>query len=181
LSQDNLPPIQLKKQKQNVITLAEKLRYAYPKIDFAIAGLGIPGGIPEWISDMRTLEIEESTERAWCQRYAKSHIVIGVHGSNMLLPSAHAGAVIELVSDEKRENFAQDIIVSEHDSRMAICRYNFLPLCLSPSQVANITVSLLRYVPKALIGFSRFWCDHQSIQKNPYRVAEKRMEMNNKS
>jgi hypothetical protein len=179
-SKSNIPQFGIKKQKQNIISLAEKLRSTYPKINFGIAGLGVPKGMPDWISDLRTLEINESTERVWCERYAKSHVVIGVHGSNMLLPSAHAGAVIDLVPEVKRENFAQDIIVSEKDSRMAICRYNFLPLGASPASVANTTVSLLKYLPKAIIGFSRLWCDHKSIQGNPYIVADKRREINKK-
>ncbi len=177
ISKNTIIQLQTKKQKQNIISLAEKLRSTYPKLNFGVAGIGVPKGMPDWISDLRALEIDESTESVWCERYAKSHIVIGVHGSNMLLPSAHAGAVIDLVPEVKRENFAQDIIVSEPDSRMAICRYNFLPLNVSPINVANTAVSILKYLPKALIGFSPTWCDHKSIQENPFTVADKRLEI----
>jgi len=46
-----------------------------------------------------------------------------VHGSNMLLPSAHAGMTIDLMPDDRWGNFAQDISYQEDDVRMGSYRY----------------------------------------------------------
>jgi hypothetical protein len=68
----------------------------------------------------------EKIEQDICQVYADSRLVIGVHGSNMLLPSGHAGMTIDLI-DERWGNFAQDIIYQESNQKMATFRYRFLP------------------------------------------------------
>lgn len=168
---------QLEEQKQQVITLAEALHQAFPKIGFAIAGLGHPGGVPDWITDLRTLEISDSVERAWCERYAQSHVVIGIHGSNMLLPSAHAGAVVELVPGGRWGNFVQDILVASQDVREIMWRYRFLPLDIAAKTVAEVTVSLLRYLPESMLNFKRPWCDHEVISNDPWLIVKKRREI----
>jgi len=164
-------------QQQRVMVLAQALRRAFPRIDFAVAGLGCPGGLPGWILDIRTREINEHVERAWCERYAQSHVVIGVHGSNMLLPSAHAGAVVELVPVERWGNLIQDILLEVRDVRGIMYRYKFLPLGTSAAVVAEVTVSLLRYLPEALLNFKRPWCDHKALQSDPWLIVKRRRQI----
>jgi hypothetical protein len=155
----------LNKPQKIVIKLGQVLRETYPHLEFAVAGLGQPGGLPAWIRDLRTPNISEDVERTWCQQYSRSHVVIGVHGSNMLLPSAHAGAVVELVPDFKWGNLIQDILMSPADPREALCRYHFLPLNTYPQVAAKIILSLLSYIPNALKRFKGPWCDHEWITK----------------
>lgn len=157
----------LKKQRQRVLTLAQSLRRAVPQIDFTVAGVGHPGQFANWIHDLRNLEINEDVERNWCERYAQSHVVIGVHGSNMLLPSAHAGTVIELVPADHWGNVIQDILLSPQDIREAMFRHRFLPLDTSPYVVAEVTTSLIRHLPHALLNFKRLRNDRRAIENAP--------------
>jgi hypothetical protein len=167
----------LDEQKERVVALARTLQETFPQVDFAVVGMGQPGGLPGWIADLRTLETTDRVERAWCERYAQTHVVIGVHGSNMLLPSAHAGAMIELVPGQRWSNLVQDVLPTALDVREAMCRYRFLPLDSSPTTVAEVTTSLFRYVPYALLNFKRGWVDHKAIGKDPWVIAERRREI----
>ena len=132
-------------QTAKVVRFAESLRGEFPQIDFAVAGLGKSGGLPEWISDLRLTKLNVKAEKLWCERYAKSQIVVGVHGSNMLLPTAHAGAFIELIGEDRTGNFLQDILFRQTDAREMFFRYRFLPLSTAPEIVAQTAISMLRF------------------------------------
>jgi ribosomal protein L33 len=132
-------------QLQKVTRFAETLRAEIPALDFAVAGLGEAGGLPDWISDLRLKNLDADAERAWCERYAQSHVVVGVHGSNMLLPSAHAGAVIEIIGEDRRGNFLQDILFRPADFREMFFRYRFVPHSTAPEELARLAASVLRY------------------------------------
>jgi hypothetical protein len=132
-------------QTAKVSELAECLRGHFPNIDFAVAGLGKSGDLPAWISDLRLTKLSDADEKKWCERYAKSHIVIGVHGSNMLLPSAHAGAVLELIGEDRTGNFLQDILFRQSDAREMFFRYRFAPLSIAPEILAQTAISILRF------------------------------------
>jgi hypothetical protein len=125
-----------------VSALAEALRRDWPTLDFAVAGLSGDGGdgaFPAWVRDLRRPSVDEDAERRWCARYAESHVVVGVHGSNMLLPSAHAGAVVELIGPERWGNFTQDILFRDSgDCRELLFRYRFLPDSTPPPALAPL-------------------------------------------
>ena len=167
----------LDEQKERVVAFAQALQETFRQVDFAVVGMGHRGGLPGSILDLRTLHMNEDVEREWCERYAQSHVVVGVHGSNMLLPSAHAGAVIELVPGERWTNLVQDMLPTAQDAREAMCRYRFLPLNSSPTTVAEVTTSLVRYVPRALLNFKRPWVDHGVIGTDPWLIARRRREI----
>ena len=97
-----------------------------------------------------------------------SHIVIGVHGSNMLLPSAHAGAVIELLPEDRSANLAQDIIpAGDQTMRETMFRYRFMPLSSQPGQVADTVGILLEKLPQVRLHFARPWNQHPAIEVDP--------------
>jgi hypothetical protein len=169
--------VPLDEQQERVVAFAQALQETFPQVDFAVVGMGHRGGLPGSILDLRTLHVNEDVEREWCERYAQSHVVVGVHGSNMLLPSAHGGAVIELVPGQRWSNLVQDVLPTALDVREAMCRYRFLPLDSSPITVAEVTTSLFRYVPYALLNFKRGWVDHKAIGKDPWVIAERRREI----
>jgi hypothetical protein len=131
-----------------VSTLAKALRRDWPTLDFAVAGLSEAGRdepLPAWVKDLRRPSIDEAAERRWCERYAASHVVVGMHGSNMLLPSAHAGAVVELIGPERWGNFTQDILFRDSgDCRELLFRYRFLPDSTPPLALARMVSLLLR-------------------------------------
>lgn len=134
-------------QVKAVAAFFEALRGELPDLDAAVAGLGTPGGLPGWIADMRTPHPSESVERDWLRLYAASHAVIGVHGSNMILPSAHAGSVVELLPDSRQGNFLQDILFNGTDPRDLFFRYRFVPDDFAPAHLARLVAFVLARYP----------------------------------
>ncbi|MEQ9454306.1 MAG: hypothetical protein RLN76_06910 [Phycisphaeraceae bacterium] len=132
-------------QKQHVEALAAQLTKRFPALDFAIVGPGEPESWNACINDLREPRITPAIERQWCQRYASSHVVIGVHGSNMLLPSAHAGSVIDLMPRTRWQNLGQDLLLRDDDPRREIYRCRAIPASASVSEVVRITQELLRH------------------------------------
>lgn len=135
-------------QRGLIVALAVALRSEWPRLDFAIAGLSEVAndlGLPTWIEDLRRPTVDDEHERQYCQRYASSHVVIGVHGSNMLLPTAHAGSLVELIGPERWGNFTQDVLFRETgDCRETFFRYRFLPTSTRPLELAQLVSLLLR-------------------------------------
>jgi hypothetical protein len=133
-------------QTRKIVRFAECLRDAFPRLDFAVTGLGKTGEFPTWMADLRLTELSAEAEREWCARYAASHAVVGVHGSNMLLPSAHAGSVIEIIGAERQGNFLQDILFrGGGDAREMLFRYRFVSPSTAPDNLAQTVADLLRY------------------------------------
>ena len=134
----------LQMQNKKITALAQALLQRFPELDFAVAGLGLSTHFPSWIQDLRVDQIDTSIEKNWCQRYADSQIVIGVHGSNMLLPSAHAGAVVELVPEDRWGNVIQDLLIASSDARDSIYRYRLLPLSSQVKDAVRIVAFMLQ-------------------------------------
>jgi hypothetical protein len=128
----------LARQVRHVIALAKELSKRVPTARFAVAGLGTPGGLPAWIEDKRSKQPDVDVERGWCGLYAESHAVVGIHGSNMLLPSAHAGAVLDLMPDDRWGNHVQDLLIRADDVREALVYYQTIPASTTPARCAAI-------------------------------------------
>jgi hypothetical protein len=167
LAKPSASSLEVRRQHKLVLALADSLRRAFPRVDFALVGPGQPGGMPGWVADLRTATIGPAVERAWCARYAQSHLAVGVHGSNMLLPSGHAGAVIELVPEQRWGNLVQDLLLPVLDARDALFRFRFLPLETSAATVATVAISLLCEAPSAALNFQPPWCDHETLRADP--------------
>lgn len=144
LRKSKMLSIALAIQNRKIRKLLTQIRKKIPSAKVAIAGLGTQTSFPEWIEDYRVAQFDEETERATCEIYAQSRIVIGVHGSNMLLPSAHAGMTIDLMPNKRWINFAQDILYQESDPRLAAFRYRYLPINTSISEIAEIAQSMIK-------------------------------------
>jgi hypothetical protein len=129
-------------QNLKIQQLLEKIRLRVPEAKFAVAGLGTKTKFPEWIEDYRVDSFNEKIEKEMCRLYSDSRLVIGLHGSNMLLPSGHAGMTIDLI-DERWGNFAQDILYQESNPRMASFRYRFLPYQTSTETLAFIAAVMI--------------------------------------
>jgi hypothetical protein len=151
-------------QARKIVTTAEALRRAWPSLDFAVVGIGEPGGLPAWVSDMRRGVVDEATERAWCERYAASHVVAGVHGSNLLLPSAHAGGAVELIGRERGGNFLQGILPRPGDAREMFFRYRFVPHSTTPGELAELLGLMLAGYPDFVRLMGREFTRHEAGQ-----------------
>jgi hypothetical protein len=113
-----------------------------PNADFWVVGLGTTGNFSGYARDERTHIINDSVERDWCSVYAHSHIVIGVHGSNMLLPTAHAAGCVEILPEDRYGNIVQDISVRYPDRRQ-IYFYRFADQFAGAKTVANKAFSII--------------------------------------
>ncbi|MGI0484475.1 hypothetical protein ACN4EK_03500 [Pantanalinema rosaneae CENA516] len=130
-------------QNWQIKRLFRHIRRHIPHVKLSVAGLGTHTNFPSWIIDKRVNQFDIQTEYELCQFYAESNLVIGVHGSNMLLPSAHAGMVIDLMPPDRWANFAQDILYQEKDSRLAAYCYRYLPVQTSPKLLALIASTMI--------------------------------------
>jgi hypothetical protein len=142
-------------QQRAISLLAQSLRRISPRIQFNVIGMGPRGGLPSWIDDRRTLQLTADSEVEVCKICANSHVVIGVHGSNMLLPTAHAGAVIDLMPDDRWHNLGQDLALPIGEAREQILRVICLPVKTSCERIATVADSILHYASHVLrLGYS---------------------------
>lgn len=134
----------LQQQNSNICYFFEQLRLRFPHVIFTVAGLGVATAFPEWIDDRRVEKYTDDLEQATCKIYAESRLVIGVHGSNMLLPSAHAGMTLDLIPDDRWGNLAQDIIYQDIDVRMTVHQYLYLPISTDINLLVTIASNQLK-------------------------------------
>lgn len=130
-------------QRRKVLALESAIRDRFPEVDFAVAGVAEPGRLPDRITDLRTNAPSVADEQRLCERYGRSNVVVGVHGSNMLLPSAHAGSTVELLPTRRWGNVLQDLVVSEADSYDGLYHTRLLPLSTGADEVAACVRSLI--------------------------------------
>lgn len=130
-------------QQRMALRALRLMREAVPALTASVVGLGDPSSLPAGIEDLRTRAMNPATERAWCQAYARSQIVVGVHGSNMLLPTALAGGCIEILPYDRHGNIAQDVAHRRRDV-LLLFLYRFLDEFAGPRQVALHAISMLQ-------------------------------------
>lgn len=130
------------RQMQKFKSVANVLRKQYPTLNTKVVGLGRLIKAPSILTDKRTSFFTEEQELEQCGIYAQSHLVIGVHGSNMLLPTALAASFIELVPRWKLDRMGEDILQSYTD-RTSHYLGRFVDGYASPKLVAAHAVSLL--------------------------------------
>ena len=118
-----------------------RISAAIPGVTYSVVGLGEAGGFGPEVKDLRTMKMDKATEFAWCEAYARSQIVVGVHGSNMLLPTAHAAGCIEVLPYDRYGNIVQDVSVRYHD-RMQLFLYRFVDEFASPRTIARHAISM---------------------------------------
>src|SRR5262249_2756433 len=76
------------------------IKKQFPDARFFITGMGTRKGFGRLAMDARATKIDEDKELEWCRIYAHSHVVVGFHGSNMLLPTAFAAGCIEVLPED---------------------------------------------------------------------------------
>ncbi|HLT71503.1 MAG TPA: hypothetical protein VKZ75_02580 [Cyclobacteriaceae bacterium] len=138
-----LQSILVKQQNALVRRAIRRIRREIPEAEFGITGLGKGGSLSRWASDRRAVKITPEIEREWCRMYAQSHVVIGIHGSNMLLPTAHAAGCVEVLMQDRYRNIVQDLSVRYNDRRQLFF-YRFVDQYAAPSSVAAKVVAIYR-------------------------------------
>ncbi len=139
-------------QAQLFVRLCEVLRDRLPDLDVAVTGYGEIGKFPSWIEDMRITRRTDACERGWVERYARSHATMGVYGSNMLLPMAHSGGAIQLVTPKYMHviNHATEFIDHRFSASLALGQIFTIPTSASLSDVATYTMATLQRAARTL-------------------------------
>jgi hypothetical protein len=115
-------------------------------VNLLAMGLGEKGGLSSFVNDLRTQNPNAAVEREWCEKYANSHVVIGVHGSNMLIPTALAAGFIEILPRHKIPHVTEDLVL-QHPSRYAVFLGRHVDHFASADLVARHAISMIRDFP----------------------------------
>ena len=142
-----LERLERRRQNRQVRLVSAGIRRSSPTVDISVVGVGEPGGMPGWISDLRTPRPTSEEELRWCEQLADSRTAVGVHGSHMLLPSLLSSAVVDLVPWFKLPNIGQDLVIADEASRepkTCLFRYRMIHANTGHRPLAEIIVSTLR-------------------------------------
>ncbi len=109
----------------------------------SLAGLGQFGRFPDFVDDQRVEKFNKETEIATTKIYAESTLVLGVHGSSMILPSAHAGMTVSIMPIKRWGNFIEDLLFNETDVRLASFQRRVIPMNTTIMETADICVNMI--------------------------------------
>jgi hypothetical protein len=123
--------------------LAKRISEKIPNSQFCLVGLGTNSNPPRLLNDLRKNTFSEATEKEWVKCYAETHVIVGVHGSHMLLPTAMAAAFVELVPYWKLDRWGEDI-AQPYQGRNSMFLGRILPGFSSSKLVAAHVVGVLR-------------------------------------
>lgn len=126
--------------------LAKRIKKKIDSVNFYATGIGKAGTLTRMIMDRRKIKLTAEEEKEWCGQYATSHIVIGIHGSNMLIPSALAAGFIEILPRHKIRHIAEDTQI-DYNSRYSLFLGRHVDHFASPRLVADHAVSIIRDFP----------------------------------
>lgn len=136
----------VRRQDTGIRRTIRSIRKVMPEAAFAVVGLGRPGGLDGLANDLRSEKMDERVEWAWCKAYAASQVVVGVHGSNMLLPTALAAGCVEILPYYKYGVIVSDISVRYADQRQ-LFHYRFVDEFARPCQIARHVLSMFKNQP----------------------------------
>lgn len=139
----SLGKLWIRQQNRLMDRTMSRISKALPEAEYTVVGLGKIGSFDAHVNDLRTEKMSDDIERSWCSAYAKSQVVIGIHGSNMLLPTAHAAGCVEILPDDRFGNIVQDVSVRYQD-RMQLFLYRFVDEYASPGTVAKHVISMFK-------------------------------------
>jgi hypothetical protein len=149
-------------QEQLARDTIKSVRKQLPNARFFVTGIGEAKDFDGLATDTRSTKVNEEKELEWCRIYSHSHVVIGFHGSNMLLPTAFSAGCVEILPEDRYSNILQDIAVRYSDRRQSFF-YRFADQYSKPSTVASKVVSMIRDYD----DFNRNMCRNQYGQTVP--------------
>lgn len=136
-------------QHDRVARFWDRVKKSFPAAGCAAVGVGGGAGrLPSAIEDLRSSTPDEELERRWLALLRGADLVVGVHGSNMLLPSGLARATVELLPEPRYGNVFQATLVNEQEPVSALFRHRTIYGDstlgdVSGERVAAVAVSVL--------------------------------------
>jgi len=131
------------RQNRLVNRTAKKIKEKLTNAEFYATGLNRTGRLSTRITDLRVETPSAQHEMQWCQLYSKSHVIIGVHGSNMLIPTALAAGFIEILPRHKIRHIAEDTSLN-YNSRYTLFLGRHLDQFVTPTLVAENAISMVK-------------------------------------
>ncbi len=141
-----LKPLFVWYQNNAVGKTVKKLKDTFPEIECNVIGIGKTNRLSPLINDLRFDRVSEEIEKKWCSIAAKSHFIVGVHGSHMILPTSLSAGFINLMPDYKIDNMIEDI-ANQVRGREALYLSRFLPVSSSSNLVAKHLISMFKGFP----------------------------------
>lgn len=136
-------PLFLRRQRILVYKTIKAIRKSLSDVRFSVTGLGNTLSFNTSITDLRATDILIETEKSWNTLYSQSHIVIGVHGSHMLIPTSLAAGFINLLPEYKIDHIVEDTVLP-YPNRMLQFMGRFLDEFANTSLVAAHAVSIVK-------------------------------------
>jgi hypothetical protein len=146
----------LRQQHQRLQALYHRLNRQFPDMAFVLVGFGKGYQIRTSKANVIDLRVEKLTpeqDRLWMAYMSIADCAIGVHGSNMLLPSGLAKTTVELLPRSRQGNIFQDILmpVNLTNLRDIGFRYRFL---YGNNQLSDIKVAAVVELVAAILAFN---------------------------
>lgn len=123
-----------------------KIRKQIENATFTATGLGTTGRLHSLVKDERKVKPTSSDERYWCVLCSKTHIVIGVHGSNMLIPTSLAAGFVEILPRHKIRHLAEDTLM-DYNSRYSHFLGRYIDHFASPALISQHVISMIQHFP----------------------------------
>lgn len=123
--------------------LLRKLSKSLPEAHLVVTGLGKEGRLPSGCKDQRVAEIDERVEREWNEIYRHSQLVLGVHGSHMLIPTALSAGFVEILPRHKLPHLTEDIS-RQHGGHLGPFLGRFVDEFSSPRLVAAHVCTMVK-------------------------------------
>jgi hypothetical protein len=134
------------RQNYLVDKVASLIKKNFPQAKLVATGLCRSGSLSSLIEDQRKNKLTESDEKNWCGIYSSSHVVVGIHGSNMLIPTALAAGFVEILPREKIKHISEDILLNR-SSRYSIFLGRHVDHFSSPKLIARHISGILADFP----------------------------------
>ena len=153
-----------------IVAFSKKLKRKAPNIDFAVVGMDSQQfKLPAWVKDLRHPYHDDNIVKKQCERYAESHLVIGCNGSSLVLPSCHAGGVINIVPSDGWFVSVGSFYFRKTTQADTFFRYCMLPSEVSVERITKIVVQILRDRSMIQLISGSPWNDHRaSIPKEEW-------------
>jgi hypothetical protein len=129
-------------QNRRIIQLSSLLKKRFKRVKINVIGQGDPI-VNDLFEDLRTQKFSRDYEEKMIKVCAESHVVVGTHGSHMILPSSVSGASIHIHNDNFEFHDLLDCIVTEENPRLAVIRHQRYPVSSSSPFIAKKITKLL--------------------------------------
>jgi len=149
-----------------IVRFSEVLREKIPTVDFAVAGMDTREfPLPAWVKDYRYPTHTDESAREMCARYAASHLAIGCNGSSLVLPSCHAGSIVNIVPHDGWAVSAGSFYLRPTSLADVQYRYLLLPSDVTVERTVKTVVQILRDRSLVQILAGTPWNNHDANSK----------------